>query len=687
MSLKKRVLRIGCISALLLAFVGYFAFSTFFFPPIGDRVKFDIAGLIPRDVDAYVSREDLGSAFDGFPTLAIWDRIEEHPAVVTFLRSERYRELDAEHDVEAQLADIRTQLDQIPLGLDPLGMVGGEDAALAMDFTGRSFAESEWAIYARATFFGKLGVSLLSYPGLLGLDNQGISAVEADDIVTLSGGQLTAPIHVTRVKDVIVAGTSRRLVTSAARLENAGAQESLLLAAPYDDGVLNVGVRDEDRRDFEVKLDVRQMRESFGMTKPWLDTNSTEFGPAFAARVLPLGAIRQLYGIVDFDQGLRSYLSGTLTSEDMTTAQSAIYRAKGFERDELDEVARLAPADATLFAYMRAPIGVLAREIEASLEPALRSNLDATIKQVRGLERGTQGLIDWLDTSLVDRVAFFTLPDDFDPRPMDFSVDPDTQERVYTGPPNDGEEVFAWAVVAWASDPERIDDLQRRFAAAGSRIGIQGRGVDRGGVYDSTIAGGLVVREFWSELIPGTGHVALLIYGDRVILSNRYQFVEAVTKNAAEGSGAGQRLSESAIFQRSLAKGLDSSNLALWFAPATATDLIRDRAKQSTRRRLEDSYDFRIQRPRVEREALARLFPGKAKGSLTADEQARLTEVVDGELLNEREMMVSTNIEGELTRVDEMITYLGSILSSLTMIRFDTQQFRVFSETTTPYDR
>jgi len=687
MSLKKRILRIGCISALLLAFVGYFAFSTFFFPPIGGKVKFDLAGLIPRDVDAYLSREDLSAAFDGFPTLAVWDQIEGHPAVRAYLRSEGYRELDAEHGFEARLADIRAQLDQIPLGLDPLGMVGGEDVAVAMDFTGNSFETSEWAVYARATFFGKLGVSLLSYPGLLGLDRQGISASEADDIVTLSGGQLAAPIHVTRIKDVVVAGTSRRMVTSAAKLENSGAQESLLLAAPYDDGVLGVETRNEDKRDFEVKLDVRQMRESFGMTKPWLDPKSTEFGPAFAARVLPLGAVRQLYGIVDFDQGLRSYLSGTLTSEDMTPAQETIYRAKGFERGELDEVARLAPADATLFAYMRAPIGVLAREIEASLEPALRSNLDATIKQVQGLERGTQGLIDWLDTSLVDRVAFFALPDDFEPRPMDFAVNPDTGQKEYVGPPNDQQDVFAWALVAWTSDAERINDLQRRFAAAGSRIGVQGRDPNSKGVFDTTIAGGLVVREFWSQLIPGTGHVALLIYGDRVILSNRYQFVEAVTQNAAEGAGAGQRLSESATFQRSLAKGLGSSNLALWLAPSTATDLIRERAKTDARRRLEDSYDFRVERPRVEREVLARIFPGKTKGGLNSDEQARLAEVVDGELLNERKMMVSENLEGALTRVDEMITYLDAVLSSLTMIRLDTQQFRVFTETTTPYDR
>ena len=55
MSAKKRVLRVGCISLLLLAFVGYFAFSTLLFPPFEGKFKAHVSGLIPRNVDVYLA--------------------------------------------------------------------------------------------------------------------------------------------------------------------------------------------------------------------------------------------------------------------------------------------------------------------------------------------------------------------------------------------------------------------------------------------------------------------------------------------------------------------------------------------------------------------------------------------------------------------------------------------------------
>ena len=45
MNLKKRLLKLGCISLLLLSFVGYFAFSTFVFSPLEGRST-RTAGLI-----------------------------------------------------------------------------------------------------------------------------------------------------------------------------------------------------------------------------------------------------------------------------------------------------------------------------------------------------------------------------------------------------------------------------------------------------------------------------------------------------------------------------------------------------------------------------------------------------------------------------------------------------------------
>ncbi|MEO1699693.1 MAG: hypothetical protein AAFU73_20560 [Planctomycetota bacterium] len=686
MSSKKRLLRIGCVSLLVLAFVGYFAFSTFLFPPHGGRVKFDLAGLIPRDVDAYVSREDLAAAFADFPTLSVWEDLEGNSAVREYLASPGWGELDAEHRITEQIAEVREQIASLPLGIDPLGAIGGEDLALAADFTGPSAEESEWAVYARAGFFGKLGASALRYPGLIGLESQGLSATKDGAVVTLSGGQLKAPIHVTRVKDVVVAGTSRRLVDEAPRLEIAGAQESLLLAAPYDDGVLGVTGRNEDRRDIEVKLDLRKLREAWGLDKPWPDPASDRFGNAFAARVLPVAAVRQLFGVLDFDQGLKANLSGTFSSELMTPNQETIYRAKGFSKDELEEVANLAPSDSTMFAYMRAPIGTLLRLVEDSLEPAAQANLNDTLKRVNGLSGGTASLINVLDGALVDRVAFFVRPNDWEDRSIDFEVDPDTGEKRYIGPPRDDKPVFGWALVAWASDQGAIDDLQAAFGQAGPRIGIQGKNPGDKGYFVTTIEGGLRLQEFWSQLIPGTGHIAMLSYGDKVILSNRYQFVEDVTKNAVGRSRPGDRLGELASFQRALTDGLESANIALWLAPDTGSDLIRTQSRDVASARLADvvSAKFATERPKAERRVLERQFPGQSRNQVDRD---RLRDAVDAELFNWRDQQVAERLPAELESVDRLVTYLNAIQGSLTQIRLDPREFRLYTKTVTPYAR
>ena len=270
---------------------------------------------------------------------------------------------------------------------------------------------------------------------------------------------------------------------------------------------------------------------------------------------------------------------------------------------ELEEVANLAPSDSTMFAYMRAPIGTLLRLVEDSLEPAAQANLNDTLKRVNGLSGGTASLINVLDGALVDRVAFFVRPNDWEDRSIDFEVAPDTGEKRYIGPPRDDRPVFGWALVAWASDQGAIDDLQAAFGQAGPRIGIQGKNPGDKGYFVTTIEGGLRLQEFWSQLIPGTGHIAMLSYGDKVILSNRYQFVEDVTKNAVGRSRPGDRLGELASFQRALTDGLESANIALWLSPETGSDLIRTQSRDVASARLADvvSAKFATARPKAER--------------------------------------------------------------------------------------
>ena len=111
-------------------------------------------------------------------------------------------------------------------------------------------------------------------------------AARDGDVITLSGARLQRPIHVIRVRDIVVAGTSRRLVDRAPEPEVNGSQDSLLLAAPYGDFIMREG-RDKEERDFEVQFNVAKLRETQGFSRPLLDPGAEVFGESFLARMLP----------------------------------------------------------------------------------------------------------------------------------------------------------------------------------------------------------------------------------------------------------------------------------------------------------------------------------------------------------------------------------------------------------------
>ena len=64
--------------------------------------------------------------------------------------------------------------------------------------------------------------------------------------------------------------------------------------------------------------------------------------------------------------------------------------------------------------------------------------------------------------------------------------------------------------------------------------------------------------------------------------------------------------------------------------------VVETEAEAVQPRRAERLHDFRARRPGVEREVLARLFPGSDLAGLTADERARLDGAVEAEMLEAR---------------------------------------------------
>ena len=682
MSRKKRILRAGLIALLLLTFVGYFAFATFFFPPIEGGFGSKISGLIPRDVDLYVSRAELRQAFDSFPRLAVAEELEGNPAVETFLESPTWAELERTNRIEETLAEIETQLEQLPLGLDVLDVIGGEELAVAADFEGKGFEATDWAVYARASFWGKLAVSALKHPGLIGLSSQGLEAARDGDVITLSGAKLGRPIHVIRVRDVIVAGTSRRLVDRAPELEVNGSQDSLLLAAPYGDFIMREG-RDKEERDSEVQFNVAKLRETQGFSRPLLDPGAEVFGESFLARLLPLPAIRRLIGILDLDEGLSVDLHGELSTELLKADQRSVYRAKSFSREELTQVARFAPADSTLMVYLRGPVGTLLRMGLGALEPAARDNLDAVCTKA-GYASADE-VVDILDATMVDRIAFFARPNDWGEED-DMKTDPDTGEQVYVGPPHDDTPVFAWAMVAWMQDEAPIKEMRDRFGQAGPQIGLQGRTPGSNGYFKNRISGGLQVYEYWSRFVPGTGHVAVMAYGENLLISNRYKFIDIMARNAVGQGKSSSRLNGRTDFQYLMQDSVNGANVALWLDAEGAGDLIREQQRVVAENRIKDSINYRVERPKIEREVSRVSFQGRRRSSLSANEADRFDRLVDDQLAGFRRRVVEENLPGELADIDRLITYLGAMTGALAMVKLDQKEFDISLRVMTPYE-
>ena len=65
--MQRRVLKYVVTASSLVVLGGFWAFSTFVFDPFEDDYEYPLSTLIPRDVEFFLSKADLGEDFDPFP--------------------------------------------------------------------------------------------------------------------------------------------------------------------------------------------------------------------------------------------------------------------------------------------------------------------------------------------------------------------------------------------------------------------------------------------------------------------------------------------------------------------------------------------------------------------------------------------------------------------------------------------
>ncbi|NOT32206.1 MAG: hypothetical protein HOP15_17305 [Planctomycetes bacterium] len=610
----RRILRYALVGLVLFLLGGLWAFSFFFFNPFEGGYEYPISSLISREVDFYASKKQLRRDFDPFPKLAFLDEFEASPSGKAILELGVRARLES-WEIDKSLAELERVLAGLPLRIDPLSVFGGQGLAVAGHFTGQDLADAKWAVYGRTSWVGKLAFELVA-GGWVDLAAQGITLQpfehEGEVLgVQLSGGQLARPIFLARIQDVAIVASDGAFLVEAGAFESKRGQDSFGLSAKYADNIARSALSGDE---LELYFDQRALAENLKLAGTWPDPRSTELTTALVAKLFQLGAVRELIGTTDFARALSLDFVAELSSNVLSPFQQRLYDQRGFDKEQLFEAARLAPADAGLFAYLHGDIGDLLRELRAvfmQIDPAAISNLEDFVRAAWN-HSDLEPLIADLDEGLRDRVAFFARDYDY-PEELGDSV-----------PPHDDTPVYAWALVLWPKDQTRIDAIRKVLSRNDvvEMLKIQGATPGSSGLWENTLQGGAKVNEYWNVLVPGTGHVATLEMKGRepyLVLTNENRMLGQIFKaynTGATEEGLGHLAKETA-FEAWVEHGLASANLMVWFAPGAMADTTRRIVQRRVDESAADYIDWDVERPRIQREVLARDFPGEVWGNVS----------------------------------------------------------------------
>jgi len=653
MSLRRRILRILLTTLVVLLFAGYFAFSTLLFSPIEGDYEFGLATLVPRDVDFFMGKTALGKDFTEFPELVLTEVLADHPQGAKLLASPEWRELSVEYGIEERIAELEAALADLPVAVDPLDLFGGEEVLVAGYFRGSQAADADFVALGRTNWMGKLAQSMLSYPGAIGLEDQGMSVATEDGVATLQGGQLSRPISVARFADVLVLGSTPELVRRALELEATKGQDSFGQSARYADYILNQ--RNRELEDIEFFVDHDALMANLGMDGNVPDLASQDFTPAFLARLGQLKLFKELEGVVSFDGGFAIDLHADLSSERLTAPQKRFYRQAGFNRDRARQVAQYAPDDTGAMAYLQADVGDVLGMVLESTEPALQDNFHDMVRAVWGYPDGTD-LISSIDAGLKDRLALIL-------RPMDYP------DEGLEGPPHDDKETFAWAVVGWVKDKGVLEEFRQKVTSNQGRFGISGYESGSSGVWTNEGAGGLIVYEYWNPLVPGTGHLASVVSDDIFIVGNHYRLLMDILLTGL-GDARHPSLVQTPAFSSLINLGLDSSSAMLWLNPEPIQKTLSGLAEEAARDAV-PSINWEIQRPHYTSQVLKRDFGGRAQEDLDLDEVRRFEDILEKELSDFESKYYGENVSALADEYERKVGYLQAMRGMLIQLSLD----------------
>lgn len=628
---------LGITVALLIVLVLLFVLA-FIFNPFEASLP-DMRELVPRDTDYFTRKVDLREDFAEFPEPLFWSGLAASRAFGELRQGPTVSALERDLGIEAAVAAIRDVAQQVRSAsagvADLLSDVLGSEAIIAGRIDGGPSGSTGFCAYLRVSWKVRFAWGLLEWPSVreqLGANGLRIEQMP-DGTMRLSpeGGQ---PLVLARWLDCLIVSNDEAFVAKSLELaRGAVGSDSFGGSSDYRDGVESrlreweeqVGV---PANAIELYLRPDRLFEFTRWDDGWPDPrHPTDMNTRVLASFLNLNGWRFLTGSLIFERGSFTVLGRVdLNRNKHTGFQSQFFKTEAQDRKEwLEPFLTMVPETACAAAALRVPAGDFLQEMLLAIDEDLRRQMDQTIQQT-GKFDSVAHVIDAIRPALLPRTGFVFH------RAMEInSAATKEQDRIETFDPSPSPH-FAW--VFWI-DPRfrnKLDELYAFLTTYSSTLGFSK-------AYNLPVqggAGGDAARELANPNIPGTGEIALMLYGNFFVVSNSGPLIRKMVLARLEGRNV-LGLGEYATFEKEMAARM---NGFVFLQGERLAEVADDHiAFTDSRGDRPDEHWMLTVRPSIDPVVLRDLFPSyRSPSALTRAERERF----DAEVMKRMEQRWQT---------------------------------------------
>lgn len=513
------------LTTLLLLFVVAFVFNPF------EGALPDMRELVPRNIDYFLRKVDLREDFSEFPKPNFWNDLKASSGYRVWEDGETYRELALDQGLDqalSQLADASAQVAETGV-IDLLDDFLGEEVIICGRLVPSGFADSEFCLYTRVSLTARFAWGLAQWPSVqVQMAREGLNLAAAGE----GRMQLTLPgqpkLYLARYLDCLMISNSSLLLDESLELAESisGASDSFGGSADYRDGVegrirdweRTTGVERANAIEFYLRPD-RVLPMIPGLDN-WPDARHPEdWNQRVLASFLNFSGWRFLTSSLIFEEDSLTILGRVdLNRNNHTPFQAEFFKAEPQARRLwLDDFLGMVPGQgACAAAALRMPAGEFLAEMHDAMEPGMRTLLDESLRKT-GKYENTRDLIDKLRPALLDRTGFVFFP-----------AREETEFEVYEPSPAP---LIAWVFWIREGAREPIQEFYDFLETNYKNLGFPN-------AYNLTLtsgSGGDKARSYANPNIPGTGHIAILVYGRFFVVSNSDYLIRYMIKARSQG--------------------------------------------------------------------------------------------------------------------------------------------------------